>query len=235
MPDETGKTNEETSIKKLFRSRKDRMLVGVCGGIAEYLNVEPVLVRFAWVVMTLFAGIGILVYIAGAIIVPENPDQEYSEKELNKNKNDKALLWGSILVLLGIGLLLKQLGFFYYISFWHVPWQMIWAIFLIVIGIFLLYNRNPLTRVMQNARPAAGPEDEDGSPPEENHTRQFFRSTSNKMISGVCGGLAEYFAIDPTIIRLAWVLMTLASVGVGILAYIVMVIVFPEMPEQKSI
>ncbi len=235
MPEETGKPNEETSIKKLFRSRKDRMLVGVCGGIAEYLNVEPVLVRLAWVIMTLFAGIGILVYIAGAIIVPENPDQEYSEKELNKNKNDKALLWGSILILLGLGLLLKQLGFFYYISFWHIPWQMIWAIFLIVIGIFLLYNRNPLTELRHGVKQPAEAESPNKHHPEEDQKRQFYRSTSNKMISGVCGGLAEYFAVDPTIVRLGWVLMTLASVGVGILAYIVMVIVFPELPEQNRI
>lgn len=234
MPEETGRTNEDTAIKKLFRSRKDRMLVGVCGGVAEYLNVEPILIRLAWVIMTLFAGIGILVYIAGAIIIPENPDQEFSEKELAKNKNDKALLWGSILILVGIGLLLKQLGFFYYISLWHVPWQMIWAIFLIVIGIFLLYNRNPFTKINYGEKPV-GADDEEATSSEESQTRQFYRSTTNKMISGVCGGLAEYFAMDPTIIRLAWILLTLASIGVGILAYIVMVIVFPEMPEQNRV
>ena len=50
------------------------------------------------------------------------------------------------------------------------------------------------------------------------------------MISGVCGGLAEYFEIDVSIVRVLWVVGTLLSVGFGILVYIVMLIVFPEKP-----
>lgn len=49
----------------------------------------------------------------------------------------------------------------------------------------------------------------------------------NKMIAGVCGGIAEYFSIDPTLIRLAWVLFC-ALGGSGVLAYIIAAIVIPE-------
>ncbi len=58
-------------VKKLYRSKKDRMLAGVCGGIGEYLNVDPTIVRLLWVAFSLMGGAGILLYIIMAIIVPE--------------------------------------------------------------------------------------------------------------------------------------------------------------------
>ena len=57
--------------------------------------------------------------------------------------------------------------------------------------------------------------------------KRLYRSNKNRMIAGVCGGLAEYFNIDPTIVRLIWVLLTLISVGAGILAYIIAWIIIP--------
>lgn len=55
--------------KRLFRSSANRMISGVCGGIAEYLNVDPTIIRLLWVIFSIF-GVGILVYIAAAIIMP---------------------------------------------------------------------------------------------------------------------------------------------------------------------
>ena len=58
-------------------------------------------------------------------------------------------------------------------------------------------------------------------------TRRLTRSR-NKMIAGVCGGLAEYFGLDPTIVRVAYVLLSILSVAFpGILAYIILMIVMP--------
>ncbi|HKL79851.1 MAG TPA: PspC domain-containing protein [Mobilitalea sp.] len=55
--------------KKLYRSMSNKMICGVCGGIAEYLNIDPTVIRLLWVVFSLF-GVGILVYIIAAIIMP---------------------------------------------------------------------------------------------------------------------------------------------------------------------
>lgn len=55
----------------------------------------------------------------------------------------------------------------------------------------------------------------------------------NKMICGVCGGIAEYFNIDPTIIRLIVVFLSLAGVGSGLLAYIIAAIVMPDAPQEQ--
>lgn len=56
--------------KRLYRSTKDKMLGGVCGGIAEYFDVDPALVRLLWVLLTLAGGAGVLLYIIAWLIVP---------------------------------------------------------------------------------------------------------------------------------------------------------------------
>ena len=60
------------SGKRLYRSRKSRMLCGVCGGIAEFFNIDPTLVRLAFVLFGC-TGSGILTYIIAAIIMPDAP------------------------------------------------------------------------------------------------------------------------------------------------------------------
>ncbi len=61
-------------IKRLYRSRSDKVLGGVCAGIGNYFEVDPVVVRLLWVIVTLFSlGLGLLAYIIAWIIVPEEP------------------------------------------------------------------------------------------------------------------------------------------------------------------
>jgi len=62
-------------MKRLYRSKKDRMLFGVCGGIAEYFDVDPSLVRIIWVFFALGSGLipGILTYAIAWLIIPEEP------------------------------------------------------------------------------------------------------------------------------------------------------------------
>ena len=59
--------------KKLYKSNTNKMLEGVCGGIAEYFGVDPTIVRLAWVVFCALGGSGILTYIIAAIIIPSAP------------------------------------------------------------------------------------------------------------------------------------------------------------------
>ena len=61
--------------------------------------------------------------------------------------------------------------------------------------------------------------------------KRLYRSRKDRMLGGVCGGLAEYFEVDPTIIRLAWVILTLLSLGAGVIAYLIACIVIPEKPR----
>lgn len=61
-------------MKRLYRSRTDRKIAGVCGGLAEYLNIDPTLVRQLVVFAVLFAGTGVLAYIVCALVIPEAPE-----------------------------------------------------------------------------------------------------------------------------------------------------------------
>ena len=57
--------------KRLYKSRNNKMICGVCAGIADYFNIDPSIVRVLWAVLALAAGTGVLAYIACAIILPE--------------------------------------------------------------------------------------------------------------------------------------------------------------------
>ena len=63
--------------KKLYRSDENKMLAGVCGGIAEDFGVDPTLIRLAWVVFSLLGGSGLLAYILAAIIIPRDDSNLY--------------------------------------------------------------------------------------------------------------------------------------------------------------
>jgi phage shock protein C len=60
-------------VKKLYRSRTDRRIAGVCAGVAAYLDIDPTLVRLIWVATVLFAGGGVLGYLIAWIVLPEEP------------------------------------------------------------------------------------------------------------------------------------------------------------------
>jgi phage shock protein C len=57
--------------RKLYRSGENRVLAGICGGIGEYFNIDPVLVRILWVIFTLMGGSGIIGYIIALFVIPK--------------------------------------------------------------------------------------------------------------------------------------------------------------------
>ena len=59
--------------KRLYKSNENKMIDGVCGGIAEYFNMDPTLVRLGWVLFCALGCSGIIAYIIAAIIIPRNP------------------------------------------------------------------------------------------------------------------------------------------------------------------
>ena len=64
--------------------------------------------------------------------------------------------------------------------------------------------------------------------------KKLYRSVSDKKLAGVCGGIAEYFGLDATLIRVGWALVSLFA-GAGILAYIVCALIIPQKPENPNI
>ena len=135
--------------QRLYRSQVDRMLTGVAGGMAEYLRVDPVIVRMLWVVAVfLSSGVGLLVYVALAIVMPSAPplddgahDAEGSdadetgtgESRRAARSNGVAILVGSALIIIGAVALMSQFG-------WFDAWRL-WPLLLIGIGGLLIFNQ----------------------------------------------------------------------------------------------
>ena len=201
--------------RKLYRSQVNKMLGGICGGLAEYFHIDATLVRLIWVIISLFGGVGIIAYIAGLIIVPPNPEQGNAETG-NVVVKDKSLFWGSVLVIIGGVLLLKQVGLFPSFNIWQIPWQAVWGSLLVGLGLLLVFKKVKVEDVL------------------DVENKKLYRSQSQRMLGGVCGGLADYFNQDVSLIRILWVVGTLISYGLGILAYVIMLIVFPEEPEKMN-
>lgn len=80
-------------MKKLYRSKKDSMIAGVCGGIAEYFDVDSTLIKLLAVIVALLGGAGVVVYISAWIIVPQKPEQvsddKFDKREESKEKIKK--------------------------------------------------------------------------------------------------------------------------------------------------
>ena len=64
--------------------------------------------------------------------------------------------------------------------------------------------------------------------------KRLYRSVSDKMLGGVCGGIAEYFALDPTLVRLGYILLSVFTVFSGVLAYFILWVVVPQRKNTMS-
>ena len=134
-------TSESSSFEthpapRLHRSATDRLCCGVCGGIAEYLSVDSSLVRLAFVVGTLWGGIGLLLYIVLAIVLPTD-EQAPVPNSLSSERSQ--MLAGLLLVGLGGLLLAANMGWAQWLS-----GSVFWPGVLILVGLGLLL-RNPRT------------------------------------------------------------------------------------------
>ena len=67
--------------KKLYKITQGKVICGVCGGVAEYFNIDPTLVRVGWAVLCCFAGAGVLAYIVAAVVMPEKPTNIVDQAE----------------------------------------------------------------------------------------------------------------------------------------------------------
>lgn len=195
----------------LLRSQSDRIFLGVCGGLGNYFDAEPLFFRLAFILSIIFGFWGILFYLILGIIMPEEKDtpvQEENGRDL-KNENHKILI-GSSLILLGVFLMVKDTRLFRFLQVWNILADYMVPAALIISGLFLIFTHRNLSQFSD---------------------KKLYRSTENKKIAGVCSGLAEYLNVDPTIIRILWLIFVFSSFGIGLLIYILFIIVVPEKRE----
>ncbi len=118
--------------KKLYRSRTNSMIAGICGGLGEYLNVDPTILRIVAVLLVFADGIGLLAYLIGWIIIPRRP---YLDEVVVSSEKSKLSLYlpGLALVLVGLIFLLNNLVHWFRFHY-------LWPLILIVIGIVMLFR-----------------------------------------------------------------------------------------------
>lgn len=221
---------EKDNIKRLYKSQYDRMIGGVAGGIAEYLKIDVTIIRIAFVLMSLFGGTGLIIYIAGLLIMPEGDKEILSEKKVKSIKNSTGF-WGILLIIAGLLFILPDIGFMrvHRMWMWHGFWEFILPVMVIGLGAWLLLRpAKPVSTLSSKSKKTE--EEEEEKDADKRH--KLTRSKVDKKISGVCGGIGEYFDIDSTVVRILWVLATLASAGFGIVAYIIFVIVISQSEES---
>lgn len=97
-----------SSPSRLYRSKKERVLGGVCGGIAQYFGVDPVLPRLAFVLLTLGVGSGVLLYIIAWVVIPEATAEEDLASAPRSVPVSARLIFGGMLVIAGAVMLVNR-------------------------------------------------------------------------------------------------------------------------------
>lgn len=137
-------------MKKLYRSRTNRIIGGVCGGIGDYLEFDPVFIRLIWGILFFMGGVGFLAYIVAWIIIPEENDEntadlftEDSDRVPEKSDHRPQIVIGLFLVVLGAILLLRDWFYLDHLfrNVVRFSWQYLLPLVLIGFGIYILANR----------------------------------------------------------------------------------------------
>jgi len=244
-PSPTNGAERKTMNTKrmLYRHPTDKVIGGVCGGIAEYFGWDPVLVRVLWVVATFATwGGGFLAYILLAIFLPTGNNQVGQLRPPALELSQKGVTWAAgILMGLGALWLLANLGILpgLWGAFWTIVAVLFWPAVLIGAG-YLLLRANSQRNLDQEVADAARKVKESvtGATPTSDEWKASFsrmqsgmplqRSRTNRMVAGVCGGMGEKFGIDANLIRLIWVAFTLGTMGFGALVYAGMALLMPK-------
>jgi phage shock protein C len=134
-PEPAPASAEAPPEHRLYRSRRDSVIAGVCGGLGEYLGVDPVLVRIAAIILVFAGGAGLLLYAIGWIAIPEEPERAAGEPAppaAAHGPTSGAVVLGFVFVVLGAFFLLDEL--------WpdFLSWHYVWPIALIAVGVAIL-------------------------------------------------------------------------------------------------
>jgi phage shock protein C len=149
----TKPTQQKVKSNRLYRSESDRMLAGVCGGIAEYFGIDSSIVRLIFIGIILLGGSGVIFYLVLWLVLPSKSDKSKEVEEIMKkntaelkntaesvakearemsHKSGKSV-WGLFLIGFGLVLLLQNFGFAHYLML-----DKTWPVILVVLGFLAL-------------------------------------------------------------------------------------------------
>lgn len=168
-PGPTGTDSLVDDLRALRRARDGRVVAGVCTGVGRQLGVDPVVLRVVMAVLTLFGGVGLLLYAAGWLLLPDEGDElSILEQQLGRRRNgasDGAVVVAGLVVL---GLVVLS------VPWWGFPWHVPTLLVLSILGLVALVRRNAdhggdtsgtATRSAGPGGPSDGTDAGDGNPP----------------------------------------------------------------------
>ncbi len=126
-------------MKKLYRSRQQSMISGVCGGLAHYLNIDPSIVRILFVFLAFYHFLGVWVYLVLAIILPQAPEgyEESHAFTADEGSTQTTKVIGGGLIMLGILALISSLDIQMFSWFRMAN---LWPVIIILLGLLLLFR-----------------------------------------------------------------------------------------------
>lgn len=194
--------NDKSFVKKtLLRSKKDKIFLGICAGLADYYNTNPNLVRLLFALSILLGGLGAMIYLSLFFFVtPADPLDESEISGETESQNKKALL-GITMITVGFYFIVMPTNYFPLAFMFFIPTKIFFPIIFLFAGIWIQKNyrsKNDITA--------------------KNH---FQRPINGRLFLGVCIGLAEYLETYALVVRLLFVVFTFATFGVGIIIYFV--------------
>jgi len=203
-----------TSPKKIFKIRNGRIIDGVSSGFAAYAGIDPVWVRIAWAALALAGGIGVIAYLLGMYLFPREEGE--ARYEPVSRQGTGFLISGIILVSVGAVVILRIVGVVNFSIWdpWGVAFSVLWPLCLIGGGGFLIY--------------IYWRESSERKTP-------FRRSTEDRMVLGVCGGLGGYFNLDPNMVRFMFALVIILSRGIGLIVYLLIGLLMPQAEREEEI
>ena len=151
MPENTSQQS------RLYRSETNRIIGGVCGGLGEYFSIDPTLIRIIFVILTLFGGSGILIYLILWIVIPsetqlgpvssdhikqnvfemkQRAKTFAQEIRFNKASDNSRFWWAIIIIVLGFMFLFNNLGI---LNIFEI--KKLWPVIFIVLGLSIILKR----------------------------------------------------------------------------------------------
>jgi phage shock protein PspC (stress-responsive transcriptional regulator) len=209
------------------------MIDGICGGVAEYFGIDSTLVRVAAVLLAFAGGIGVVLYFVAMIIMP-SPLPGSQAAKARPGGSPGFLIGGIVLIVVGLVWFLAETDVYpFHFHFWDFS-ELLFAALLILAGLLLLVRGRNAGEVNQTDRAAEGSSGGSAEFRGEAPKGRLYRVRVDRKLFGVCGGLAEYFGIDPTIVRIAFIASAFVSLGVTLLAYVLLSILVPRKPFPFS-
>ncbi len=213
--------------RRLYKSPTDRIVDGVCGGVAEYLGIGATVVRLLMVAFSILSiGAGVILYIIAMVVIPTKPKSLEASAGSSESGDRSAggatitLVLGIIIVIIGVTLFFDYYDVIPLTFTFHQFGRLALPVIFILIGGALLLGRGRREGSQESVH--AG---DTGGRVEK---KRLARSVRDKKIAGVCGGLAEYMEVDPTIVRLTYVILAFASFGLALILYVACAFIIPK-------